>query len=73
MSGRRAVKRGSQRLPLGSHRAIYDGQTLLSSVLQNGQDFTALDRLGRPLSTHTSFIEAAEAVTQAATRGGASP
>jgi hypothetical protein len=55
-------------LSAGVIRGIYDGQERLGSIEQCGKTFIAVDRLGHSIGVFDSAIEAANAVTDKATR-----
>jgi hypothetical protein len=63
----RSVPRVSAKVTTTTQRrALYDGQTLLGSIAQNGQEFRAYGRRGQPLGVFDTAIEAANAIAKAA-------
>jgi hypothetical protein len=51
--------------------AVYDGQNWLGTVCEFDDRFTATDAEGRALGTFANLTAAADAVSSAASRGGA--
>jgi hypothetical protein len=51
----------------GAYRAVYSGQDRLGAYHGTGNVWTAVDRLGRPLGTYATELEAADAISAAGT------
>jgi hypothetical protein len=47
-------------------RAVYDGRDRLGEIVQRGQEYVAFDRRGQQLGIYDTTIEAAQAVSDAA-------